>query len=102
MSNDLDPMHGLHPTREARYLFAYVLHRGGSLRLRPLVRALGMDERAFADAVNDLVERYWIRIVWRKAALAAPEDEPPALADIDRLTTTRFGRRKYRSTWPTD
>jgi hypothetical protein len=29
-------------------------------------------------------------------------DEPHTLDDIDRLTTTRFVRRKYRSTWPAD
>ncbi len=102
MTEDLDPLHGLHPSREARYLFAHLLRRGGSLRLGPLLRALGMDERAFADAVTELADRYWIRIVWHKAALAAPDGEPLPLTAIDRLTTTRFGRKKYRSTWPPD
>jgi hypothetical protein len=102
MTHDLDPLHGMHPSREARYLFAHVLRRGGSLRLRPLLRTLGMDERAFVDALNDLADRFWIRIVWRKAALARPEDDFFELADIERLTTTRYGRKKYRSTWPVD
>jgi len=102
MTDDLHPLHGLHPSRQARYLFAHLLHRGGSLRLGPLLRGVGMDERTFAGAVADLADRYWIRIVWRKAALAAPADEPLPLTAIDRLTTTRFGRKKYRSTWPPD
>ena len=93
-----DPMHGWHASREARYVFAYLLRRGGSLRLGPLLRGLRMEPRIFAEAANELCERYWITIVWRKAA--TPDDEPRALADIDRLCTTRFGRRKYRSTWP--
>jgi hypothetical protein len=102
MTDDLDPLHGLHPSKEARWIFALLYRRGGSMRLRPLLRTLGMNERAFVEAVADLAERYWIRIAWRKAALEAPDDRPHAVADIERLTTTRFGRRKYRSTWPQD
>jgi hypothetical protein len=59
-----------------------------------------MDRRIFLDAVNELKERYWITIVWRQAAPGTPEDEPRPLDEVERLCTTRFGRRKYRSTWP--
>ena len=96
MTHDPSP----HASREARYVFAYLHRRGGSLRLSPLLRALGMDQRVFVEAVNELNERYWITIVWRKAVPGTPEDEPRPLADIYRLCTTRFGRKKYRSTWP--
>ena len=98
----LDPMHGLHPSPEARCVFAYLHRRGGSIRLRPLLRGLGIDQRILIDAVNELGERYWITIVWRKAAPGTADDEARPLADIYRLCTTRFGRRKYRSTWPMD
>ncbi len=71
------------------------------MRLAPLLRRLGMEPRVFVDAVTELVERYWIRIVWRKAPPGTPDDEPRPYTDIVRLVTTRFGRRKYRTTWPT-
>lgn len=96
-----DPMHGLHPSHEARYVFAYLHRLGGSMRLGPMLRHLRIEPGTFADAVNELNERYWVTIVWRKAPPVTP-DEPRSLSDIDRLCTTRFGRRKYRSTWPVD
>ena len=98
----LDPLHGLHPSHEARCVFACLCRRGGSMRIGPLLRglgSLGMDERIFLDAILELGERYWITIAWRKAAPGATAEEKP-LAGIYRLTTTRFGRRKYRSGWP--
>jgi hypothetical protein len=97
----IDPLHGgLHPSSAARYLFGYLHRRGGSVRLGPLLQGLGMDRRVLIDAIMDLSERYWINIVWRQAAADETEDRP--LADVYRLCTTRFGRRKYRSSWPVD
>jgi hypothetical protein len=95
-----DPLHGLHASREARYVFGYLHRRGGCMRLTPLLRHLRMEPRDLAVAVSELAERYWITIVWRKTAASTPDDEPRPFADIDRLVTTRFGRRKYRTTWP--
>ncbi len=92
----------LFDSRYAPYVFAYLHGRGGSVRLRPLLRGLGIDQRSFADAAIELSERYWVTIVWRKAVSAASDGEPRPLTDIERLVTTRFGRRKYRSTWPAD
>jgi hypothetical protein len=97
-----DPLYGRHASREARYVFAYLRTRGGSMRLRPLLRHLRIEPGAFIAAVNELAERYWITVVWRKAPEDAPDDEPRHYTDIDRLCTTRFGRRKYRTTWPMD
>ena len=59
-----------------------------------------MDEPILAEVITELTERYWITIVWRKAPPGTPDDEPRPLTDVDRLCTTRFGRRKYRTTWP--
>src|SRR5262245_62081421 len=98
----LDPLHGLHPSREARCVFAYLHRRGGSVRIGPLLRALGMDRSIVLDAVYELSERYWIAIVWRKAAAGPVDEDSRPLTDIYRLCTTRFGRRKYRSSWPVD
>ena len=95
-----DPSDDPNPSHEARCVFAYLRRRGGSQRLAPLLRGLGMEPRVFADAVNDLNERYWISIVWHKAPPGTPDDEPRPLADVYRLCTTRFGRKKYRATWP--
>ena len=73
------------------------------MRIGPLLRglgSLGMSERTFLDAIFDLAERYWITIQWSKAAPGAMAAEEKPLAGIYRLTTTRFGRRKYRSSLP--
>ena len=77
----LDPLHGLHPSPEARCLFACLYRRGGSMRIGPLLRglgSLGIDQHSFVDAVFELGERYWITVVWRKAAPGATAEEEPA------------------------
>ncbi|HEY7548019.1 MAG TPA: hypothetical protein VH913_00735 [Hyphomicrobiaceae bacterium] len=98
----LDPLHGLHPSPQARCVFACLHQRGGSMRLGPLLRRLGRDRRVIVDALNELRERYWITVVWRKAAPGTADEDSRPLTDIYRLCTTPFGRRKYRSTWPLD
>jgi len=96
-----DPIESTSATREARYVFGYLYRRGGSVRLRPLMRHLGLEPRDLVAAITDLSELYWIRIVWRKPAPGTPADEETRLyTEIDRLCTTRFGRMKYRTTWP--
>jgi hypothetical protein len=92
-----DPMYGRHASPEARYIFAYLHRRGGTMRLRPMLRHLRMEPRAFIDATVELHERYWIRIVWRPAPPDTPEDAPRDYTEIERLVTTRFGRKKYRT-----
>jgi hypothetical protein len=98
--NNNDPLYGLHASHEARYVFGYLARHGGSVRLKPLLRRLQMEPRAFVEAVTELAERYWITIHWRKAPPGTPDDEPRPYTDVERLCTTRFGRRKYRTTWP--
>jgi hypothetical protein len=97
----LHPLHGACPSSEALYVFSYLSRRGGSMRLAPMLRHLRLEPESFVAAVTDLAERYWITIHWRKPT-AAPigEDGSRAVSDIHRLCTTRFGRRKYRSSWP--
>src|SRR5688572_22114442 len=95
-----NPMQSPHPSREARYVFGYLNRRGGSMRLRPLQRHLRMEPRDLVAAITDLAELYWIAIVWRKPAPGTPADESRPLTDIERLCTTRSGRKKYRATWP--
>jgi hypothetical protein len=95
-------MYGQHASREARYLFAYLHRRGGTMRLRPMLRHLRMEPRDFLAAVTELAERYWITIVWRPTPPGTAEDEARSCAEVERLVTTRFGRKKYRTTWPVD
>jgi hypothetical protein len=89
-----------HASLDARNLFGTLHRRGGTLRLGPLLRSLAMDERAFVDAVIELSERCWIGIVWRKDAAPVPDGEDRPYTDIERLVTTRFGRHRYRTSWP--
>jgi hypothetical protein len=95
-------MDDLHPSHEALSIFGYLHRRGGSMRLGPMLRHLRMEPGPFIEAVNDLNERCWIRIVWRRPPPGAPDDEARPLTDVYRLCTTRFGRLKYRTTWPQD
>jgi hypothetical protein len=67
------------------------------MRLGPLLAYMRMEPAEVAAAIVKLAERYWITIVWRKAAVGAPADAPFPLTDIDRLVVTRFGRRKFRA-----
>jgi hypothetical protein len=97
-----DPMDSPHASRDARYVFSYLHRRGGTMRLQPMLRHLRMDPATLVAAVNELAERYWITVVWRKEVSPPPEDAPRPFTDVARLCTTRFGRRKYRTTWPAD
>ncbi|MFZ1104387.1 MAG: hypothetical protein WAN86_16325 [Hyphomicrobiaceae bacterium] len=56
------------------------------------------------EAESDLAAQAqdWITVVWRKDAPGSADDDRQSPTDIHRLCTTRFGRRKYRSSWPVD
>ena len=95
-----DPLDSPHASPEARYLFGYLAQRGGCMRLPPIVRHLRLEPAELVAAIVELAERYWITIVWRPSPPGTPDDAPRPYTDIDRLVTTRFGRRKYRTTWP--
>jgi hypothetical protein len=96
----LDPLYGLHASREARVVFTYLYRRGGSVRLDSLLRGSSLERRVIGEAIIELSERYWITLVWRKTLPGTPDDEPRPYTDIERLVSTRFGRRKYRAMWP--
>jgi hypothetical protein len=93
---DHHAMHDPPPSAAALRLFACLGRHGGSMRLEPLLRDLRIAPRDFIEAIIDLKERYWIRIVWHKAPPGTPDDEPRDYTEIERLVATRFGRRKYR------
>ena len=72
-----DPMDSPHASREARYVFGYVYRRGGSMRLRPLMRHLRLEPRDLVAAIIDLTELYWITVVWRKPPPGTPARRTP-------------------------
>lgn len=91
-------------SNQGRAVFSYIHRRGGSMRIGPLMRGAGLESAALADALDELDEFYWITIQWRWSELA-PSNEPlratiQSLTYIDRVTGTRFGRRKHRTSWP--
>ena len=94
------PLHDQHLPPEAYYLFGYLAQRGGCMRMQVIVRHLRLEPAALIAAMTELAERYWITIVWRPSPPGTPDDAPRPYTDIDRLVTTRFGRRKFRTTWP--
>ena len=95
----LDPLHGLHSSCEARCIFAYLHRRGGSVRMGPLLRGLGLEPRIVLHALVALGKVMHDDCV--RPRQPANEEARP-LTDIYRLCTTRFGRRKYRASWPVD
>jgi hypothetical protein len=55
----------------------------------------------FADAINELQERGWIKVTWRKDGAPLPVNIPARFARCKRITTTSFGRWRYPVTWST-
>ena len=69
------------------------------MRIGPFLRGFHMQQGPLVDAINELVERRWMRVVWRKSAKIRLNEESLAITDAERLVTTRWGRHRYRSTW---
>ena len=85
----------------ALYIFGHLRRRGGSMRIGPLLRDLKLDDTQFADATNELQERGWIKVTWRKDGAPLPDNIPARFARCKRITTTSFGRWRYSVTWST-
>lgn len=74
----------------AQRLFFELARRGGVLRLRPLLRDGSFPRDELVVAISELADRCRIAI-----RLRPPRDRMSvALADIDRITLTAFGRRQ--------
>jgi hypothetical protein len=85
----------------ALYVFGVVARRGGLMRIRPLLQNAGLPPEALADAVNELMQRGWVRIGWRRPRARLPSGLPERFREVDRIATTAFGRWRYPATWPT-
>jgi hypothetical protein len=82
-------------------ILGHLHEHGWSMRAIPLFRRSGLSWKAFADAVNELQERRWVRVAWRRTPRAVlPDGLPDACGRVDRITATRHARWRYRATWP--
>jgi ubiquinone/menaquinone biosynthesis C-methylase UbiE len=68
-----------------------LVRRGGSLRIGPLLKASGLSVDELCAVLNELTERRWLRIAWRRTPLSGG---PERLRHVDRITATRFGRAR--------
>jgi hypothetical protein len=84
----------------ARHVLGYLKRHGGSLRIAPLVRNCGLDFDVLATALNELAERRWVKIAFRKPRAVMPPDLPERCRTVERITLTRVGRWRHAATWP--
>jgi hypothetical protein len=81
---------------DAWSLMQLLQHRGGGMRIRPLLQASTLSDDALVAAVNELVERLWVEIVWRSPEARRPELLPERFREARRIATTRTGRHCHR------
>jgi hypothetical protein len=89
-------------SRYALHVFTCLRRRGGTMRVGPLLSQSRLTPDNLAAAVNELAERCWVKIEWRHPRDRLPDDLPERFRDVERVTTTRFGRIRDRVTWPVD
>jgi hypothetical protein len=87
-------------SRDALYLFAVLDRHGGTLRMRPLLTAAGLADGALGAAINELAERSWVKVTWRAPHQPPPAGVPERFREVERVTTTSFGRWRYPATVP--
>jgi hypothetical protein len=92
-------------SNEAIAILGHLKRAGGTMRIAPLFRRSGIVEEAFPAALNELIERRWVHVRWRKPRTVITRPWPPDLPErcrpVERVTLSRFGRWRYRITWPT-
>jgi hypothetical protein len=87
------------PSPDAFALYRAIRRYGGSLRVATLRKWFPPHTRsALCSAIDELAERYWIRVVLLDRAPAQSDTTCP-LDGIDRLCITPFARRKHRAGW---
>jgi hypothetical protein len=87
-------------TDAPRYVLVCLSRHGGSMRIGPLVRQCGLAGDALVEALKELYERRWVTVAWRKPRATVPPGLPERLREVDRVTTTRFGRWRFSVTRP--
>ena len=72
------------------------------MRIGPLVRWSNLEPDDLAAAVNELAERCWVEVTWRTPRSRLPDGLPERFREVQRITTTPFGRWRYPVTWAVD
>jgi hypothetical protein len=86
-------------SQHARHVFGLLAHRSGTMRIGPLVAAAGLSCDELATAVNELAERCWVKVTWRRPRVRLPPGVPERWREVERVTSTAFGRWRYSVTW---
>ncbi len=71
------------------------------MRIAPLYRRVALAEEAFFPALNELIQRRWVHVAWRKPRSLMPPGLPERCREVERVTLSRYGRWRYAATWPT-
>jgi hypothetical protein len=88
-------------SRDALFVFGLLDRHGGTMRVLPLLQASHLQPAELADAVNELMARGWVKIVWRHPRARLPDGLPERFRKVERVTTTAFGRWRFPVTWST-
>jgi hypothetical protein len=88
-------------SNEAIAILGHLKRAGGTMRIAPLYWRSGSGEEAFLAALNELIVRRWVHVKWRKPRSLMPPGLPERCREVERVTLSRFGRWRYRVTWPT-
>lgn len=88
------------PSREAFCVMDLLMRRGGSVRMGPLIADCKLPVEVLIAALNELTTRGWVSVVWRGPQARRPEALPERLRECRRVVVTRFGRWRYRTSWP--
>lgn len=98
MTDNIDAWKAPPLSHNAVHVYAILDRRGRSMRVRPLQREAALDLPAFADAINELKERCWVYIIWRKPPEHTDADASRPMRDVDRILATKFGRIRFPQT----
>src|SRR5262249_49922805 len=83
----------------ALHVMGLIMRRGGTMRVGPLLAVCRLGNDALGSAVNELVERSCLQIVWRGPRPRRPSSIPPRFRKAERVVTTRYGRWRSPNTW---
>ena len=86
-----------HPYSNAALLIMKRLARhGGCLRIAALAREAALPCDELCETLNDLAQRCWLKVTWRRLPHAAL---PARLRNAERVTLTRLGRARLPVPW---
>ena len=87
-------------SNDAIAILGYLKRHGGTMRIVPLFRCLGIEGEAFMAALSELHARRWVHVKCRKPRSVMPPGLPERCREVERITMSRFGRWRYAVTWP--